>query len=250
LGRYFLTISYDGTAYAGWQIQKNALSVQEVLERVFSMVFAQDIKVLGSSRTDAGVHAAGQVAQIDFEPPEELNQCIFRMNMALPADIAIRELRPVKPEAQCRYDAEARMYRYRILRKKNPIARQYAHQWFGNLDMAAMQECCRLIEQHTDFQAFSRVQTQVKHFECRMEYARWLQPEEDLLIFEVRANRFLRGMVRALVGTMLEVGKEKKTVEDFEAILAGKNRRKAGESAPACGLCLMEVSYPEEIFLV
>ena len=249
MGRYFLTISYDGTAYAGWQIQKNALSVQEVLEKVLSLVFAQEIKVLGSSRTDAGVHALGQIAQIDFEPPEDLDQCVFRMNMALPADIAIRNIRPVIADAQCRFDAEARMYQYRILRRKNPIARQYAHQWFGNLNLSAMQECCRLIEQHADFQAFSRVQTQVKHFECSVEYARWLQPEDGLLIFEVRANRFLRGMVRALVGTMLEVGKEKKTVLDFESILAEKNRRKAGESAPACGLCLMEVGYPENIFL-
>lgn len=249
MGRYFLTISYDGTAYAGWQIQKNALSVQEVLETILSRVFAQKISVLGSSRTDAGVHALKQVAQIDFEPSENLDQCIFKMNMALPQDISVQELRPVKSDAQCRFQAESRTYQYKVRRKKNPIGRQYAFSWFGPLDLEAMQECCRIMEMHTDFQAFSRVQTQVKHFECRIHYARWFMAEDDLLVFEVKANRFLRGMVRALVGTMLEVGKGRKSKEDFKSILMEKNRRKAGESAPACGLMLMEVAYPDSLYL-
>ena len=250
MGRYFLTISYDGTAYAGWQIQKNARTVQAVLEEVFTFLFSQEIKVLGSSRTDSGVHALNQVAQIDFEPPYNLEQCLFKLNMALPQDIAIRDLRPVKPDAQCRFEASYRTYQYRIHRRKKPIGRQYAHFWYGALNMEAMLDCCRIILENTDFQAFSKVQTQVKHFNCNIEKALWFLEEEDLLIFEVRANRFLRGMVRALVGTMLEVGKGRMSVSDFESVLQGKNRRKAGESAPACGLCLMEVGYPENIYLL
>jgi tRNA pseudouridine38-40 synthase len=249
LGRYFLTISYDGTAYSGWQVQKNAISVQAVLERVLSGLFSQEIRILGSSRTDAGVHALNQVAQMDFEPPDSLEQCVFRMNMALPSDIAVRELRPVRPDAQCRFEAVSRTYQYRISRRKNPFERQFASAWFGPLNLAGMQECCRIILENLDFQAFSKVHTQVNHFECRIELARWFMEEGDVLIFEIKANRFLRGMVRALVGTMLEVGKGKKSLADFESVFKGKNRRLAGENAPANGLCLMEVSYPDNIYL-
>jgi tRNA pseudouridine38-40 synthase len=249
LGRYFLTISYDGTAYAGWQSQKNAISIQEVLEKALEMVFRQTIPVLGSSRTDTGVHAWKQVAQIDFDPPESVSHCLHKLNTALPSDISVLEIRQVVPDAQCRFQATARTYRYCIQRVKSPIGRQYAHFWYGDLDLASMQACCEAVLRHSDFQAFSKVKTQVNNFVCQVEFARWRTDENGLLLFEVKANRFLRGMVRALVGTMLEVGKGKRTVADFNEILLGKNRRMAGESAPAKGLCLMEVEYPASVFL-
>lgn len=211
-------------------------------------VLRQTVKLIGSSRTDAGVHAAGQVAQADFVPAANLQDCVFKINMALPEDISVLEIREVRPDFRCRYEAISRSYRYQIQRKKNPIGRQYAHFWCGKLDLVSMQECCAIILKSTDFQAFSKVQTQVNHFDCRIVYARWVE-ESDMLVFEIKANRFLRGMVRALAGTMLEVGKGKRSVEDFASILAGKNRRLAGENAPAKGLCLMAVEYPESVYL-
>ncbi len=211
-------------------------------------VLRQPVKLTGSSRTDAGVHAAAQVAQADFIVEGNLPDVAFKINMALPEDIAVTEIREVRPDAQCRFEAVSRTYRYSIQRQKKPLGRQFAHCWLGKLDLAAMQDCCRLLLKNSDFQAFSKVHTQVKHYECRIEKASWKE-ENGLLVFEVKANRFLRGMVRALVGTMLEVGKGKRSLEEFAVILNGKNRQRAGESAPSKGLCLLEVSYPDSVYL-
>lgn len=249
LGRYFLQISYQGKAYAGWQSQNNAGSVQETLEKTLCRVFRQEIRLVGSSRTDAGVHAIGQIAQIDFDPMLSLDQCVFKINTALPPDIAVRKFIPVKPDAHCRFDAISRTYQYSVLRGKNPFWAQTAHFWYGALDLEAMKACCDIVLRHKDFQAFSKIHTQVKTFECKLEKAEWFYEGEGRLVFEVKANRFLRGMVRAMVGTMMEVGKGRRTLEEFEALLNGKDRKKAGESVPAKGLCLMEVAYPESVYL-
>lgn len=249
MGRYFLKISYDGSAYAGWQVQANAPSVQAHVAEVMEKVLRQSVALAGSSRTDAGVHALGQVAQADFEFQGSLVQLQFQLNMALSPDVSILSIRPVRAEAQCRYEALSRTYRYSVARKKLPINRQYSHSWYGDLDINAMRACCGIILNSIDFQAFSKIHTQVNHFECRIERACWLEESPGMLVFEVRANRFLRGMVRALVGTMLEVGKGRISAADFERILLGKNRRLAGESVPAKGLCLMEVAYPDSIYL-
>jgi len=246
---HVLKVEYDGTNYSGWQRQNNGNSVQQAIEDALKKLTGHEIHVLGSGRTDAGVHAVGQVAQADFVPSESLEQCVYKINMALPTDISIIQIREVHPDAQCRFDAISRSYRYAISRKKNPLKRNYAHCWLGPLDLSSMNECCSIIRESTDFQAFSKVQTQVPHFRCKVSYAQWSEQEADMLVFDICANRFLRGMVRALVGTMLEVGKGKKTVMDFKEILAGKNRRLAGESAPAEGLFLMDVQYPETIYL-
>jgi tRNA pseudouridine38-40 synthase len=248
VGRYFIEISYNGANYSGWQSQNNAPSVQETLQKTARNVFKQEIDVAGSSRTDAGVHALRQIAQIDFEPTEDLNQCIFLWNMALPEDIAIRKIQQVKPETQCRYDAIFRSYQYIIARKKDPFYTGRSLYWYGVLDLERLEECCQMIREAVDFQAFSKVHTAVNHFECEILEANW-QTDGHLLFFNIKANRFLRGMVRALVGTMLEVGKGKKSVEEFAGILNGKDRKKAGENAPACGLYLQEVGYPREVFL-
>ena len=247
VGRYFIEISYNGANYSGWQSQTNAPSVQETLQTTARKVFKQEIEIVGSSRTDAGVHALRQIAQMDFEPADDINQCIFRWNMALPEDIAVRNIREVKAETQCRFDANSRSYQYIISRKKDPFYAGRSLYWYGELDLELLQVCCRMILQARDFQAFSKVHTAVNHFECDIQDANW-QTEGHLLLFNIKANRFLRGMVRALVGTMMEVGKGKKSVEDFAAILNGKDRKKAGENAPACGLYLLEVGYPQEVF--
>jgi len=249
VGRYFIEISYNGANYSGWQSQTNAPSVQETLQSTARKIFKQEIEIVGSSRTDAGVHALKQIAQMDFEPTEDLNQCVFRWNMALPDDIAVRQIREVKPETQCRYDAIFRTYQYVITRKKDPFYEGRSLFWYGALDLELMQECCQQILDAHDFQAFSKVHTAVNHFECDILEANW-QTDGHLLLFNIKANRFLRGMVRALVGTMMEVGKGKKTVEEFVAVLNGKDRKKAGENAPACGLYLLEVGYPQEVFVI
>lgn len=248
LGRYFLEISYNGANYSGWQSQKNADGIQDILERTGTMVFREEMKILGSSRTDAGVHALRQIAQTDFPFPENVASAIHRWNLALPPDIAIRSIRKVKDDVQCRFAALSRSYQYRICRFKNPFEGGTAHVWSGPLNMEAMRKCCGIILQTTDFQAFSKVHTQVFTFNCQVEYARWVE-NGDMLFFEIKANRFLRGMVRALVGTMLEVGRGKKSVEDFQAVVDSKDRKKAGENAPAEGLFLMEVEYPSDVYL-
>jgi tRNA pseudouridine38-40 synthase len=248
VGRYFLEISYNGANYSGWQKQQNSNSVQAVLEETGRHIFRQDLLIAGSSRTDAGVHALGQIAQMDLDDDSALEERRFRWNMALPADIAVRSIRAVRPDAQCRHEAQFRRYIYAISRTKSPFATGRTMYWYGKLDVAAMQACANLLLQYQDFEAFSKVHTQVKHFECRIEKADW-KTEEDYLFFEIQANRFLRGMVRGLVGTMMEVGKGQKTVFDFQEILEQKDRRKAGENAPACGLFLVEVGYPAEMYL-
>ncbi|HPI10199.1 MAG TPA: tRNA pseudouridine(38-40) synthase TruA [Catalimonadaceae bacterium] len=248
MGRYFIEISYNGANYSGWQSQTNAPSVQETLQTTARKVFKQEIEIVGSSRTDAGVHALRQIAQLDFEPSEELTQCVFRWNMALPDDIAVRQIREVKSDTQCRFDAIYRSYQYIITRKKDPFYEGRSLFWYGALDLDSMEKCCQMILDAHDFQAFSKVHTAVNHFECDIQVANW-QTDGHLLLFNIKANRFLRGMVRALVGTMMEVGKGRKNLEDFAAILNGKDRKKAGENAPACGLFLVEVGYPETVFV-
>ncbi len=249
MGRYFIEISYNGANYSGWQIQANANSVQETLQTAARQVLRiPDLDVVGSSRTDAGVHALSQMAQMDFEPSESLENIVFKLNMALPKDISVLGLYPVKPETQARYDAIFRHYRYQITPKKNPFFEGLALYHYGFLDLDSLNACAEIVKKNIDFEAFSKVKTQVNHFECKVESALWFR-ENQLLIFEIRANRFLRGMVRGLVGTMLEVGKGKMSLAEFEGIIQSRDRKKAGENVPACGLFLVEVGYPKDIFL-
>lgn len=244
LRRFFLWISYNGANYGGWQRQANAPSVQQTLEDVCRLVLRQPVVVLGSSRTDAGVHAVGQVAQMDFEPFDSLENHRFRLNMALPSDISVDAMAEVPPSAQCRFDARYRHYEYRISRRKNPFNLGRFHVWYRPLDMEALHACAALITSHSDFQAFSKVKTHVRNFECRIMEAGWRE-ENGLLVFSIRANRFLRGMVRGLVGTQIEIAKGQRPLSGFTAILEGKDRRSAGENAPACGLYLTRVGYPQ-----
>lgn len=241
--RFFIELSYNGANYSGWQTQENAVSVQETLMTTMRKVTRQPVEIFGSSRTDAGVHALHQVAQVDFfEPIEDLPQVCFLLNRALPPDIAVLNLFEVKPDVNARFDALARSYCYVICRKKDPFQMGRSLQWQGNLDVILMNEAAKIIEKTIDFESFSKIHTEVNHFECQVEYARWKE-EGHLLKFEIKANRFLRGMVRALVGTMFSLGKGQMNLTQFQEIVNARNRKNAGENAPSCGLFLTGVHY-------
>lgn len=245
--RYFVELSYLGTAFHGWQRQPNAPSVQEELEKALGLLLKQDIAVVGSSRTDTGVHAEQQFAHIDLpEPIEEVGSLVYRLNAVLPPTIAVQGLYAVADDCHARFAATHRRYRYQIARVKDPFLLGQAYYYTVPLDVAAMNEAAALLLQYTDFECFSKVHTDVFTFNCSITEAYW-ETTDQRLIFHIRANRFLRGMVRAIVGTLLDVGKGKRSIQDFERLILEKNRKKAGPQAPAHGLFLTEVGYPKEI---
>lgn len=245
--RYFIELSYKGTHFIGWQRQPKGRSVQQTLEEALSTILRQPLDIVGSSRTDAGVHALQQFAHFDLpdtlEDPEKL---VYRLNGLLPGDLAVREIFRVSSQVHARYEATHRRYEYHIIRHKNPFLTQQAYLFRQQLNMDAMNEAAALLLDYSDFESFSKVHTDVHTFLCTISRADWTQ-ESQSLVFTVQANRFLRGMVRALVGTLLDVGIGKRSVQDFEQILVEKDRKKAGAQAPAHGLFLVEVGYPNEI---
>jgi tRNA pseudouridine38-40 synthase len=246
--RYFLYLAYHGSNYHGWQKQPNALGVQQVLEDKISIVLQQPIELVGSGRTDTGVHASEQVAHFDVENALDEQQFIYKLNKLLPADIAAYELRAVADVAHARFDAIARSYEYRINRTKNPFIQGLSYHYTLELHIQMMNEAAAKLKLHKDFESFSRVKTDVHTFNCDIFEAVW-EEAGDFLIFHVTANRFLRGMVRALVGTLLEVGSDKMSPDEFEKIIVAKDRQKAGRAVPPQGLFLTKVDYPEELFI-
>jgi tRNA pseudouridine38-40 synthase len=244
--RYFLEMSYKGTNYHGWQIQKNAHSVQEELNKALFKLFQVPITTIGSGRTDTGVHAVQQYVQIDLV--DELNKDhIFKLNHILPYDLTINNFHKVIENASARFDAVSRVYEYRISRAKNPFLKDLVCFYNKDLDVDKMNEAAKILLRYSDFEAFSKVNNSVKHFLCNISKAEWTY-RDNLLIFEIKANRFLRGMVRAIVGTMLDIGLGRTSLEDFEKIIQSKDREEAGRSAPASGLFLVKVNYPPTIF--
>lgn len=245
--RYFVEFSYRGTCYHGWQRQPNAKSVQEVLEKALSTLLRESMEVVGAGRTDSGVHARQLFAHFntsqDFEP-EEL---VFRLNAFLPEDIAIAGIKKVTSEAHARFDAVERTYEYWVVKEKNPFYQDSAHCILRPLDTIAMNEAARILKDYRDFECFSKSNTDVKTFLCDVREAIWVSDGEKL-IFTITADRFLRNMVRAIVGTLLDVGTNKRKPEEIKAIIESKDRAKAGASVPAKGLYLTKVSYPETIF--
>ena len=242
--RYFIECSYRGTKYSGWQIQENANTVQAEIEKGLSILLNKTISIMGSSRTDAGVHAMHQVAHFDIENenmnPENLT---YRLNKILPFDISIKRIYSVKENYHCRFEATSRKYEYHISSLKNPFQKGLYYEFNHNLNIELMNEASQKLFQHIDFECFSKIKTDVNTFNCTIMEARWERKENDMLLFQIKANRFLRGMVRAIVGTLIEVGTGKLSVEDFEQIILSKNRKKAGRAVPAEGLFLMEVNY-------
>ncbi|MFD2513908.1 tRNA pseudouridine(38-40) synthase TruA [Pontibacter locisalis] len=245
--RYFLEIAYDGTRFHGWQVQPNALSVQEVLDDCLSKVLRESVTTTGSGRTDTGVHASQQFAHFDSEQQLDPQHILFRLNRILPADIAAANLYSVTDEAHARYYAFARTYHYYITLRKDPFKRQHAWYHSRPLDTDKMNEAAEQLLRHEDFTTFSKVKGDTKHYRCNMYEAVW-QQKGDVLLFTVRANRFLRGMVRLVVGTLVDVGRGKLTVQEFEQVIASKDRSRSSAAAPSEGLFLAKVEYPEQIF--
>ena len=247
--RYFIYLAYDGTAYHGWQIQPNGASVQECLMKALSTLLRREVEVTGAGRTDAGVHASLMVAHFDSEQPLDTAFMTDKLNRLLPPDISVYRLRAVKPDAHARFDATARMYKYYVTTAKVPFDRQYRCRLFQRPDFDRMNEAARPLFDYTDFTSFSKLHTDVKTNNCRIMHAEWTQLDEVTWVFTIRADRFLRNMVRAIVGTLLEVGRGKLSVEGFCRVIEQKDRCRAGTSVPGNALFLVDVAYPEELFL-
>lgn len=241
--RYFLKLSYKGTAYHGWQIQPNAQSVQEILQKAMTTVLRSEISVVAAGRTDTGVHAKVMFAHFDIDTlPYEKAICIFKLNSLLPKDIAILSIIEVSEDAHARFDAKKRTYQYYINQLKNPFDSEGSWYFRHSLDIELMNQAASLLLEITDFESFSKVHTEVNNFNCKIVNALW-EKKEDQLIFTISADRFLRNMVRAIVGTLINVGTHKITLEEFEAIIDSKKRSEAGFSVPAHGLYLSAVEY-------
>lgn len=248
--RYFIYLAYDGTNYHGWQIQPNGISVQECLMKALATFLRREIEVIGAGRTDAGVHATLMVAHFDFEGDTlDVELVADKLNRLLPPDISVYQVRRVKSDAHARFDATARTYKYYITTSKNPFNRQYRCRIHGNLDFKRMNEAAQELFGYSDFTSFSKLHTDVRTNICRITMAEWTQVDEVTWVFTIRADRFLRNMVRAIVGTLLEVGRGKMTVQDFKQVIELQDRGKAGTSAPGQALFLVNVEYLENLFI-
>jgi len=243
--RYFITLSYDGTRYHGWQIQPNGLSVQEKLQWALSTILRQeDIQVTGAGRTDAGVHARMMVAHVDVERMDfELSDFVYKLNRLLPQDIAIQKIEPVSDEMHARFSATSRTYHYYIHTVKDPFRRAYSCELHYPLDFKLMNEAAAILMEYEDFGAFCKAHADVKTTICHITAARWNQTSPVSWYFEITANRFLRNMVRAVVGTLIDVGRGRLSLDDFRKVIEGKRRTEAGESMPANALFLEDIKY-------
>lgn len=245
--RYFLEVSYKGTAYSGFQIQANAGSIQQEIEKAFAVFFRKEVVMTGASRTDTGVHARQNYFHFDFEEPVAV-EMVYRLNAILPGDICIKGVHPMPEHAHCRFDAESREYRYYIYSKKDPFREDRAYFYPYPLDWGVLQEVAARLKEFTDFTSFSKRNTQVNHFRCTLFESHWVE-EEGGWYYRIRANRFLRGMVRGLTGTMLLVGRGQLSIAEIEEILEGKDPTRVNFNVPAKGLFLERVRYPETYHL-
>jgi tRNA pseudouridine38-40 synthase len=247
--RYFIFISYKGTSYHGWQVQPNSVTVQKILDNSLSVVLGEEISTTGAGRTDTGVHASLFCAHFESESPDlaESKNLLFRINRFLPNDISANSIKRVVPDANARYSAISRTYKYYISKIKDPFFDSSS--WFlhGSIDIDAMNQACKMLFSHSDFTSFSKLHSGSKTNICKIYQANWTE-EDNRLVLTIKADRFLRNMVRAIVGTMVEIGFGKINSEEFEEIILAKDRCRAGRSAPAKGLFLTDIEYPEEIF--
>lgn len=251
--RYFIQLSYDGTGYHGWQVQPNGVSVQEVLQKALSTLLRQPTEVTGAGRTDAGVHASMMVAHFDWpaahegeggeEAPLDCTQLTYKLNRLLPPDVAVQAVRPVSPEMHARFSATRRTYHYYIHTRKDPFLRGYSWQVNVPLDFALMNEAAQVLLEYSDFTSFSKTGTDVKTNICQLTEARWEQLKPGEWRFTVSANRFLRNMVRAIVGTLVEVGRHRMTISQMRHVIEAKDRQRAGESVPGHALYLTNIEY-------
>ena len=251
--RYFIQLSYDGTGYHGWQVQPNGVSVQEVLQKALSTLLRQPTEVTGAGRTDAGVHASMMVAHFDWpaahegegceEAPLDCTQLTYKLNRLLPPDVAVQAVRLVGPEMHARFSATRRTYHYYIHTRKDPFLRGYSWQVNVPLDFALMNEAAQVLLEYSDFTSFSKTGTDVKTNICQLTEARWEQLKPGEWRFTVSANRFLRNMVRAIVGTLVEVGRHRMTISQMRHAIEAKDRQRAGESVPGHALYLTNIEY-------
>ena len=248
MSRYLIAFSYDGGSFHGYQIQPNATTVQSVLQDKLSLLLGENLEIVGSSRTDAGVHAHQQFAHFDLPEGKRVKEnWVFRLNRMLPDSLAVQGIYHVADDFHARFAALSRTYEYRISPLKSPFNSQYAYSFSVDLDVEAMNKAAALFFQHTDYQCFSKVKTDVTTFNCTILQAFWAY-RGDELIFTIQGNRFLRGMVRAVVGTLLEVGQGRLSNKQLQEILDSKDRCKAGRAVPAHGLHLLKVEYPSSTF--
>ncbi len=248
--RYFINISFKGTSYHGWQLQPNALTVQNILEDALSLVLGEAIRTTGAGRTDAGVHARSFYAHFD-SPSETLHEdrkFIYRLNSLLPHDISVNSVNRAHPDSHARFSALSRTYCYHISLVRDPFTFDYSWPLYPAPDIRLMNEACSLLTRYDDFTSFARLHSDVTTNICSVKAARW-EKIDNRLLFTIRADRFLRNMVRAITGTAVDVGRGKLSVYDFEEIIKARDRCRAGKSAPAKGLFLEDIEYPEGIFI-
>lgn len=246
--RYFIELSYNGKAYHGWQIQPNAITVQEVLDKGLSLLLRTTISTMGAGRTDAGVHATQMFAHFDTEVIFDAEMFQYKLNSYLPEDIVIHSIMKVNSEAHTRFDALSRAYIYRISLSKNAFNNEQAYYLKPKLNIEKLKEASKILLDYKDFQCFSKSNTDVKTYHCDIMLAEW-EIVGDELQFTIKANRFLRNMVRAIVGTLINVGIGKIAVSEMHTIIQSKNRSEAGFSVPARALYLSEIVYPDSIYL-
>ena len=245
--RYFIDISYDGSNYHGWQIQPNADTVQHQINLAFSTILNEEINVLGAGRTDTGVHAKKMIAHFDTNQTIDFEKFKYRINGFLKNDISLNDIYKVKEDAHARFSAISRTYEYRVSRTKNPFS---VNSYFllRDLDFQSMKKACKFLHGSHDYTSFAKLHSENYTNNCEVYIANWKE-DENLLIFTIKANRFLRNMVRAIVGTLIEIGEGKISFSDIETILMSKDRAKAGYSVPAKGLSLIDIEYPKEILI-
>ena len=243
--RYFIKLAYNGTNYHGWQRQENALTIQEVIETGLSLKLGEDIRVMGAGRTDTGVHAEEFFAHFDHnDMNDNMEKLVYSLNVYFPADIVIYDIFEVKSDTHARFSAISRTYEYRISRFKDPFNSEFVYQYSFDLDIDLMNRGADILFDYENFTSFSKLHTQVKTNNCKILHAQW-EMRNDLLVFTITADRFLRNMVRAIVGTLLELGQGKLTLDDFHQIILKKDRSAAGFSVPAKGLFITDIQYPE-----
>lgn len=241
--RYFITFSYDGTAYHGWQIQPHSLSVQEELQKAMSILLRKPMEVVGAGRTDTGVHARKMVAHFDYDEEVDCPQLVYKLNKLLPRDIAVQQVEPVAEDMHARFSAKSRTYHYFVHMGKNPFLRSYSWHVYGNIDFELMNQAASVLMEYKDFTSFSKVNTDTKTNDCTITEAHWDRVGEDQWCFTITANRFLRNMVRAIVGTLMEVGRGRMTIEQLRRVIDAKDRCCAGDSVPGNALFLVQVKY-------
>ena len=245
--RYFIDISFVGTNYHGWQIQKNAITIQKKLEESLSTLIGDKIKTIGSGRTDTGVHAISQIVHFDSNSILEDN-FIYRLNAILPKEISINSINAVNKDANARFDAISREYIYKIHIHKNPFLENRSLFYKGKINLDSLNNACEILMDSSDFQSFSKVNTEVNNFKCAINFALFNKSDNGFN-FSISSNRFLRGMVRSIVGTLLEINEKKISLEDLKIIIKNKDRAGAGASVLPCGLYLSKVNYPEQIYI-